>query len=175
MQMIIVISWNVGKYDRTKLTLNMKGIEKNWRGILNKVIQDFSQFGSGSSAGWIPNNAWEREKVILDILQQLVIYVFVAKVLESMHVHWHLTNRPTYLHRGVFKFFLLLKTMIFQMMMIIPRGSSLIGCLAVDEIRSASQGRDKYEQLHIIFRFTCFLRSHWVSEWVLASTWPISF
>ena len=90
--MIIVISWNVGKYDRTKLTLNMKGIEKNWRGILNKVIQDFSQFGSGSTSVGSPNAMHELE-VILDILQQLVSFSLSCKGvgnsnsnLESLHL-----------------------------------------------------------------------------------------
>ena len=80
--MIIVISWNVGKYDRTKLTLNMKGIEKNWRGILNKVIQDFSQFGSRSNVE-SPLHAWEMEEV--DILHQLVTFYVCWKLLKMQY------------------------------------------------------------------------------------------
>ena len=136
--------------------------ERNWE----KLTWNIKQSYSGLFPIWIglqrwmdPQQCMRREKVILDILQQLVSYVFVEKVLESMIclVHWcQLTNRPKKEIPRVLKFFSLikfplLKTMIFQMMMIITLVSSFIGCLAVAEIRSASRGRDKYE-LNIIFR-----------------------
>ena len=170
--MIIVISWNVGKYDRTKLTLNMKGIEKNWRGILNKVIQDFSQFGSGSTSVGSPNAMHELE-VILDILQQLVSFSLSCKGVGNSNSNLESLHLPDMKLFSLTKF-LLLKTVIFQtMMMIITRGSSLIGCLA--EIRSGSRGQDKYE-LHIIFNifkhfniqtFKTFLKIR--SEWIKAT------
>ena len=154
MQMIIVISWNVGKYDRTKLTLNMKGIEKNWRGILNKVIQDFSQFGSGSTSVGSPNarargysQYFAATGEFLSFLQRCWKFQFQLGIIAS----------PRYEIFSLTKF-LLLKTVIFQtMMMIITRGSSLIGCLA--EIRSGSRGHDKYE-LHTIFN----IFKHWTTH-----------
>ena len=71
--------------------------ERNWE----KLTWNIKQSYSGLFPIWIglqrwmdPQQCMRREKDILDILQQLVIYVFVAKVLESMLclVHWQLTN-----------------------------------------------------------------------------------